>query len=106
MAPKKREQIMFVKQNNQYSVECLSKGAPECPQQGEFQDSEEDAQEWVEDECWIPTGEGYICPDCNIHHMRNLVKIRRDMEQEKIQDDDEDDDPTVELEVGIDDQSG
>lgn len=94
---------MIIQKNNQYSVECQYRDAPECPQNGEYFDSEEDAQEWVEDECWIPTGEGWICPDCNIHFMRNLVQIRRDKKQKQIQDKkDDSDDDKLELEVGID----
>ena len=55
-----------------------------------------EGEEWVEDECWIPTGEGYICPDCNSYHMRNLVTHRRDLAQDEGPDED------VDLEVGID----
>lgn len=95
---------MFLKKDDQVSVKCRNGDSPECPKLGEFCDNEEEAEEWVEDECWIPTGDGWICPDCNIYFMRQLVKIRRDKKQKEIEDknsDDKDDDAT-ELEVGID----
>ncbi len=91
---------MFIKKDDQFSVQCHTRDAPECPQQGEFCDSEDEAQEWVEDECWIFSGEGWICPDCNTHFMRNLAQVRRDMEQEKGKDDDDEDDQ-LDLVVGI-----
>lgn len=74
---------MFLKKDNLISVECQTKDAEVCPQHGEFFDNEEEAQEWVEDECWIFSGEGWICPDCNTHFMRNLAQVRRDKEQDK-----------------------
>lgn len=47
---------MFVQQNNQYSVKCYTKLAIDCLKNGEYFDSEEEAQEWVEDGCWIYSG--------------------------------------------------
>ena len=94
------EIAVYVQKNNQFGIQCQSRGAPECPQHGELCDSEEEAMEWVEDECWIPTGEG------NSWHMRNLVSHRRDMVQEEVEEKEKDDEPTLDLEVGIDDQSG
>ncbi len=95
---------MFLKKENLISVKCHIGDSPECPKQGDFCDTEEEAQEWVEEECWIPTGDGWICPDCNIHFMRNLVKVRRDKKQKQIKDkkDDTGDDTKLDLEVGID----
>ena len=69
---------MILKKDDQYSVECLTKVAEDCLLNGQFCDSEEEALEWVEDECWIYSGEGWICIKCNDHFMRNLVKNRRD----------------------------
>ena len=100
------EIAVYVQKNNQFGIQCQSRGAPECPQHGELCDSEEEAMEWVEDECWIPTGEGFICHECNSWHMRNLVSHRRDMVQEEVEEKEKDDEPTLDLEVGIDDQSG
>ena len=68
---------MIVKQNNQYAVECQVKMAIDCPHTGEYFNSKEEAQEWVEDECWIFSGEGWICIQCNEHIMKNLGKVRR-----------------------------
>ena len=68
---------MIIKKNDQYAVECQVKMAPDCLQEGEYCDSEEEAQEWVENECWIFSGEGWICLKCNEEIMRNLGKTRR-----------------------------
>ncbi|SVC87453.1 uncharacterized protein METZ01_LOCUS340307, partial [marine metagenome] len=35
----------------QYAVECVSKIASDCIRKGEYFDSEEEAQDWVESEC-------------------------------------------------------
>ncbi len=82
----------IVQKDNQYSVECQTQMAKDCLKNGEYCDSHEEAQEWVEDECWIFSGEGWICITCNEHIMRNLAKVRRSKS-----DDERDDD----LEVGI-----
>ena len=79
---------MFVQQNNQYSVKCYTKLAIDCLKNGEYFDSEEEAREWVEDECWIYSGEGWFCPKCNIHFMQNLTNTRRVKGQEPPPDDD------------------
>ena len=39
----------IIKQDNQYSVGCQTQVAKDCLQNGEFCDSEEEAQDWVED---------------------------------------------------------
>ena len=69
---------MIVKKNNQYAVECQTKISTDCLRVSEYFDSEEDAQDWVEDECWINSGEGWICIQCNEQIIRNLGKIRTD----------------------------
>ena len=74
---------LFIKKDNQFAVECFSKIAENCSRHGEFFDNEEDASDWVEDECWIFSGEFWICIECNTQIMRNLVNVRRDIEQEK-----------------------
>ena len=76
-------------------MECYTKAAEDCLENGEFFDSEEDAQYWVEEECWIFSGEGWFCPNCNIHFMQNLALNRRDKEQEEKNED------GLELYVGI-----
>ena len=68
---------MIIKKNDQYAVECQIKMALDCLQAGEYCNSEEEAQEWVENECWIFSGEGWICLKCNEEIMRNLGKTRR-----------------------------
>ena len=49
---------MFVERNNEYSVVCHTRVAEDCLENGEWFDSKEDAQDWVEEECWIFSGEG------------------------------------------------
>jgi hypothetical protein len=51
----------------------------------------------VEEECWIFSGEGWICLKCNAHFMRNLSQTRRDKGLDSLLPDGWDDD----LEVGI-----
>ena len=69
---------MIVKKNNQYAVECQIKISADCVRVSEYFDSEEDAQDWVEDECWINSGEGWICIKCNEQIIQNLGKMRTD----------------------------
>ena len=69
---------MIVKKNNQYAVECQIKISADCVRVSEYFDNEEDAQDWVEDECWINSGEGWICIQCNEQIIQNLGKMRTD----------------------------
>ena len=69
---------MIVKKNNQYAVECQIKISADCVRVSEYFDNEEDAQDWVEDECWINSGEGWICIRCNEQIIQNLGKMRTD----------------------------
>ncbi len=69
---------MFLEKNNQYSVVCHTRIAEDCLENGEWQNTKEEAQDWVEEECWIFSGEGWICLSCNTHLMTNLSKTRRD----------------------------
>ena len=71
-----KEHELFKQRNDQYSVKCHTKIAPDCLLWGEYCDSKVEAQEWVEKECWIFSGEGWICIQCNAHFMRNLAKNR------------------------------
>ena len=68
-------------ENGEFAIPCQIKIAEDCTQQGEFFEDKEDAREWVEDECWIFSGDGWFCPKCNIHFMQNLSSHRRDMGQ-------------------------
>ncbi len=69
---------MFAEKDNQYSVVCHAKVAKDCVENGAWCDSEEEAQDWVENECWIYSGEGWFCLQCNLQFMQNLSKNRRD----------------------------
>lgn len=88
---------MFVQKNSQFAVECHFKVAKDCSQVGEYFDTEEEARDWVEDECWMFSGEGWFCIFCNRHFMQNLSKVRRVKGQEE-----KDDDTGNELVIGID----
>jgi hypothetical protein len=79
---------LFVERNNQYSMVCHTRVAEDCLENGGWCDSEEEAKDWVEDECWIFSGEGWFCPQCNIHFMQNLSQTRRVKGQEEPPDDD------------------
>ncbi len=58
-----------------FAIPCQIKIAEDCVQVGEFCESKEDACHWVEEECWISSGEGYFCLQCNEQIMRNIVKL-------------------------------
>jgi hypothetical protein len=88
---------VFVQKNNQYSVECHTKVSGDCFLNGEYFDSEEEATDWVEEECWIFSGEGWFCTNCNRHFMQSLSKVRRTKGQEE-----KEDNPGNELIIGID----
>jgi hypothetical protein len=79
---------LFLNKNNQYAVECYTQVSNDCLKNGEYCDSEEDAEYWVEEECWIFSGEGWFCNNCNRHFMQNLTRVRRDKGQEPPPDDD------------------
>ena len=66
---------MFLEKDDQYSVICHTRTAENCLKNGEWHESKEEAQDWVEDECWIFSGEGWICLNCNTHFMRNLSRV-------------------------------
>lgn len=84
--------IYIVQKNDQYSVECQIKMAKNCQQNGEYCDSYGEAQDWVEEECWIFSGEGWICITCVQQIAMNLAKTRKRKGPDKRDDD---------LEVGI-----
>ena len=67
---------------------CHTRIAEDCHENGGWCDSEEEARDWVEDECWIFSGEGWFYPNCNIHFMQNLSKVRRVKGQDEPPDDD------------------
>ncbi len=93
---------MILQKGNQYAVECQTKASKYCIQQGEYCDTEIDAVLWVEYECWIDSGEGWICTTCHEVIMNNLVKIRYQKEAEKNQQLKPKDGLNSDLEKGID----
>ena len=48
---------MILQKENKFSVKCHTQIADDCSEYGGWCDSEEEAQEWVEDECWIFSGD-------------------------------------------------
>ncbi len=78
---------MIIKKGNQFAVECQTKQASDCSQHGDFCDSEEEAEDWVEFECWIFSGEGWICIKCNEYFMAN-IKVQRKVKGPDDMDDD------------------
>ena len=61
----------------QYTVNCVSKIASDCLLKGENFETEEEAQDWVENECWIFSGEGWMCLKCHDAYMGSLTSHRR-----------------------------
>ncbi|QPJ66128.1 MAG: hypothetical protein G3M78_12280 [Candidatus Nitrohelix vancouverensis] len=68
---------MYIEKDDQYAVECQLKIAPDCIKTGEFCETNEDAVEWVEEECWIYSGEGWICTQCNLQIFQNIGDLKR-----------------------------
>ena len=73
----------IVQKNNQYSVECQIKRAENCLKSGEYYDSHEEAVEWAEEECWIFSGEGWICFHCVESIWKKVVDKRQDKEDDR-----------------------
>ena len=63
-------------EEGEFSVPCQIKIAEDCSRQGEYCESKEDAREWVEEECWIFSGEGYFCVECNEQVLRNISNLQ------------------------------
>ncbi len=59
-----------------FAVPCQLKIAEDCAEVGEFCESKEDARLWVEEECWIFSGEWYLCAQCNEQIMRNISNLQ------------------------------
>ena len=60
-----------------FAIPCQLKIADDCVQVGEFCESKEDARHWAEEECWIFSGEGWICLKCHDQFMGSLTSHRR-----------------------------
>ncbi len=70
----------IVIKNNQYSVECQIKRANDCQEISAFCESHEEALERVEEECWIFSGEGWICFSCVEAIWKKVVDKRQEKE--------------------------
>jgi len=69
--------IEYVKNGEgKIAVPCQVKMSVNCDEHGEFCENEEEARDWVEDECWLFSGEGFLCPPCNEQVIWNLRAIR------------------------------
>lgn len=62
--------------DGEFAVPCQIKLSESCRQAGEYCEDKEEAREWVEDDFWIFSGEGFICPACNEQIFVNMSKIR------------------------------
>lgn len=58
-----------------FAVPCQIKIAEDCVRQSDYCESKEDALEWVENECWIFSGEGHFCVQCNEQVLRNIANL-------------------------------
>ena len=66
---------LIIKKDEKYAVECQIKIALDCIQTGEFLENEEEAVDWVEEECWINSGEGWICTQCHEQILKNIANL-------------------------------
>ncbi len=73
----------IVQKNDQYSVQCQINRATDCLESGDFCDSHEEAVEWVEEECWIYSGEGWICFHCVESIWKKVVNKRQEKEDDR-----------------------
>ena len=62
-------------EDGEFAISCQIKLAEDCAQQSAFCEDKESAREWVEDECWIYSGEGYFCIECNEQVLRNIANL-------------------------------
>lgn len=71
------DDIRFIQNSEgKVAVPCQIKLSDKCVQSGAFCDDEEEARNWVEEEFWIFSGEGFICLACNEQIFTNISKIR------------------------------
>ncbi len=75
--------IYIVQKDNRYSVKCQINRVADCLEIGEFCDSQEEALEWVEEECWIFSGEGWICYACVEGIWKKVVNKRQEKEDDR-----------------------
>jgi len=62
-------------EDGKFAIPCQIKIAEDCVEQGEFCDNKEDARDFVEADCWIFSGEGYFCCQCNEQVLRNIANL-------------------------------
>ena len=62
-------------ENGEIAIPCQLKLAENCVQQSEYCEDREEARAWVEDECWISSGEGHFCVQCNEQVLRNIANL-------------------------------
>ena len=63
-------------EDGNFAVPCQIKIAENCEQVGDYFESKQDARDWAEDECWIFSGEGYLCVSCHEQIMRNIANLQ------------------------------
>ncbi len=62
-------------EKGEFATPCQIKIAENCAQHGKYCEDKQDAYEWTEDECWIFSGEGFICIQCNEQILRNIANL-------------------------------
>ena len=73
----------IVQKNGQYSVQCQIKRTADCLEIGDYCDSHEEAVEWVEEECWVFSGEGWICFSCVENIWKKVTNKRQEKEDDR-----------------------
>ncbi len=80
---RKKLPVFIVQKNNRYSVQCQINRATDCLEIGKYCDSYEEALEWVEEECWIFSGEGWICYSCVESIWKKVKNKRQEKEDDR-----------------------
>ncbi|MBT3510813.1 MAG: hypothetical protein HN472_14850 [Nitrospina sp.] len=63
-------------EKGEFAIPCQIKIAKDCVQLGQFCETKEEARDWVEEECWISSGEGHFCVQCNDQVLRNIANLQ------------------------------
>ena len=63
-------------EKGEFAVPCMIKISEDCVQLGKFCETKEEAKDWVEEECWIFSGEGHFCVQCNEQVLRNIANLQ------------------------------
>lgn len=71
------DDLPYIKnEKGEFAIPCQVNIAEDCTPLSEYCESKKEARDWVEEECWIFTGEGYFCAECNEQIMRNIARMQ------------------------------